>query len=109
MGTAPPESPVPAPRATKGTERRRTRARRCGRRRRVLTVTAKPGTTRYCISPSHSYVASSTGSVMSLSAPITDARRSLSRATAPGAVTPPGVGHHGQELGEIVVQSNLYK
>ena len=61
-GTAPPESPVPAPRATNGAP--------CARQARTAACTSSVdrgrttacGTARWPVRPSHSYVRSSAGS-----------------------------------------------
>ena len=68
-GSAPPESPVPAPRATNGTP--------CSSQRRTTACTSavergsatRAGTTRWPVSPSHSYVRSCSGSWITASGP----------------------------------------
>jgi len=85
LGTAPPERPVPAPRQQRDVAPR-TRVRRYGRR----PPSSRPPPARHD-SVLHQPVAlvrrQLDGSVINLSAPTRDARRSVSRATAPGAAT----------------------
>ena len=68
-GTAPPERPVPAPRATNGAPWvRHTRTAACTSSV-VRGRTTASGTARWPVRPSHSYIRSSAGSEMTASVP----------------------------------------
>ncbi len=81
-GSAPPDSPVPEPLATYGTPSRAqilTIAAICSA---VPGSTTMPGVARWWVRPSHSYVRSRTGSVMTFSSPAIAAKRAESAETS---------------------------
>src|SRR5215472_3962626 len=68
-GRAPPDRPVPLPRATNATPRAAQAATTAATWAADWGSTTKPGVLRCAVSPSHSYVRNSCGSVMTLALP----------------------------------------
>lgn len=92
-GSAPPDRPVPDPRATKGMPRRAQSATVSMTWRRVSAGTTIAGVARKLARPSHSYVRRADRSVSTREAP-TVARSSSARAALDrGAGTSPRGGH----------------